>query len=274
VLVDSSGDILFHPGREQPKGTFLPDKTLREVVAAKQGWRMVSETAYHDQETFIAYSTLQRLKQFDWAIDWIVFISQDANEVFAPLRRLIFQMIFMLCLLLLLVVLNGMVFSGMFVRPLKKIRRATREIGEGDFDCKVSVDTGDEIEDLADSLNVMSEKLRESRNQLKEQSNQLAEKVRERTKGLQRTNERLQQMYKEREETLKKLGEVNQALMRTKEELENKLAKLEQFSRVSVGRELRMRELKEKIKILEARVKMQERLYENNREGSDKSDEA
>ncbi len=50
--------------------------------------------------------------------------------------------------------------SGRFVRPILALTDGVREIAKGDFDKKLDIKTGDEIEELADSFNAMTEELK------------------------------------------------------------------------------------------------------------------
>ena len=51
--------------------------------------------------------------------------------------------------------------SGRFVRPILALTDGVKEIAKGDFDKKLDIKTGDEIEELADSFNAMTEELKE-----------------------------------------------------------------------------------------------------------------
>ena len=88
-----------------------------------------------------------------------------------------------------------------------------------------------------------SEKLREKARKLREAGVVLEIKVNARTTELQ--------------ELIEKRGEVIQE--KTKE-LQQRLAELERFQRLVVGRELKMIELKKKIKELEKRLKVENKV--------------
>jgi len=51
--------------------------------------------------------------------------------------------------------------SGLIVKPVKILANATEKISRGDFGQKIKVKTKDEIKELADAFNVMSQKLKE-----------------------------------------------------------------------------------------------------------------
>ena len=112
------------------------------------------------------------------------------------------------------------VFSKQISRPLLKLQVASNEIAKGNLDISVDVKTGDEIELLSKSFNHMAKDLKKSRYNLEKYGETLEYKVREKTK-----------------------------------ELRNKVEELEQFNRLSVGRELKMVKLKEEIQKLREKLK-------------------
>jgi nitrate/nitrite-specific signal transduction histidine kinase len=98
-----------------------------------------------------------------------------------------------------------------------------QEVGHGQLDAKIDVNSSDEIGELAQAFNQMTAKLKQSRAEIAENERDLENQVKNRTKEL----------------------EVS------KIELETKVEELEKFNRVAVERELKMIELKKKIKEIE-----------------------
>ncbi|MBN2463108.1 MAG: HAMP domain-containing protein, partial [Dehalococcoidia bacterium] len=70
--------------------------------------------------------------------------------------------LFLGLLLAILVVVVGLVFwlSIMITNPIKALTRSSEIIGGGDLDYKVEIETGDELEDLANSFNKMASDLK------------------------------------------------------------------------------------------------------------------
>lgn len=54
------------------------------------------------------------------------------------------------------------IFGGLFTSPIKKLHKAIEYMGTGDFDHKVTIKTGDEIEQLAHAFNEMGTELKET----------------------------------------------------------------------------------------------------------------
>jgi len=106
----------------------------------------------------------------------------------------IFTEIAVLCVIFLLVILY---FSTTrIINPLQRMVIATQEIARGDLSHKVEVSSKDEIGNLADSFNQMTEHLKEANENLIEWGKTLEKKVEERTKELTEMQGRLIQSEK------------------------------------------------------------------------------
>ena len=78
----------------------------------------------------------------------------------------IFQSVYFWAAISLLAVLpvifwGSIIFSHRIAGPLPKIYKALANIGEGNFDIKITLRKHDELRDLADVINAMAKKLRE-----------------------------------------------------------------------------------------------------------------
>jgi signal transduction histidine kinase/HAMP domain-containing protein len=60
--------------------------------------------------------------------------------------------------------------GGIFVKSIKKLQQATEEIAKGNLDCPIDIESGDEMEQLADSFNDMIATIKENRGQIAERS--------------------------------------------------------------------------------------------------------
>ena len=91
---------------------------------------------------------------------WRIYICQNISEAFAPLRKLIFELVLLMGVLLMLLVPIGFGLAYVFMAPMKKIHEGVRHIRSGDLDYRVEVKTGDEMEELGDFFNRMAEDLK------------------------------------------------------------------------------------------------------------------
>ena len=64
--------------------------------------------------------------------------------------------------------LMSFLFSGTISRPLIQLKQAADKVAQGDLDCRVEIDTRDEIGELATSFNRMVADMKQSTEQLQE----------------------------------------------------------------------------------------------------------
>ena len=122
--------------------------------------------------------------------------------------------------------------SAIFI-PLRNLHETITKIRKGDLEAKAIVKVENEIGELAEAFNKMIEDLRKYQDELHEAKQILEIKVAARTREL------------------KELVDSQEEIIKTKtKDLLAKIAELERFQRLTVGRELKMIELKEKIKQL------------------------
>jgi sigma-B regulation protein RsbU (phosphoserine phosphatase) len=100
----------------------------------------------------------------DGNIVGIVGVDVSLRDVFSPSR--IFEFIyvelvtFILCMIV-PILLQVVLFRRMIGRPIKELTTASAKIGSGDLDASVSIHTGDEIEELSETLTKMTMQLKE-----------------------------------------------------------------------------------------------------------------
>lgn len=124
------------------------------------------------------------------------------------------------------------------IKPINLLKEGADVIGRGELDYNIKIKTGDELEDLGKAFNQMAQNLKKSRLALEESREVLEVKVKARTSELKELAEGLEQKVKGR----------------TKE-LQERIDELERFHRLTVGRELKMAELKKEIEKLKGREK-------------------
>ena len=151
------------------------------------------------------------------------------------------------------------------IHPLGQFVAGTKKIARGELAYRVKIESRDEIGELANSFNAMTNDLNQAREQLMGYTKELEWKVAERTQTLETTVAELKQTafeltaaktglekkVAERTEELEKarLGLEENVKERTKDleaaknNLEKKVAELKEFHDLTVGRELKMIEL-------------------------------
>ena len=152
-----------------------------------------------------------------------------------------------------------------------------RKVALGDFSQEIKVPSQEDeftehlvglnlmihdFQELVKEIEVKSKELEAQNNELTKMSQQLQDakeglelKVAERTKDLELAKADLEQKIADRTRELKDLNDhLEQEVSKRTEELEEKLLEVERFNRLSVGRELKMVELKEQIENLKAQT--------------------
>lgn len=95
---------------------------------------------------------------------------KDIDRLYAGLRSNILRIIIILSLLSLG---GAFFFSRSLIGPIKKIKRASEKIASGDFAARISIKNRDELKDLADGLNAMTERVQKMFNQISKQKEEL-----------------------------------------------------------------------------------------------------
>lgn len=129
-----------------------------------------------DRNFFIAYGKEETIKEGDivsvkekegWRLKtWI-----EKETAYAPVDMMIHLLMIELLVLLGVSVLLIIYLTGRITKPMKKIRAAMKEIGEGNMDIVVPEEE-DEMGVLASTLNTMSQNIKELMEQLHEEEEQ------------------------------------------------------------------------------------------------------
>jgi signal transduction histidine kinase len=103
------------------------------------------------------------------AFGWHVFVEQPEAEAFAPIYQSLFVTGVLLLIALIPALLLSIFFARRMVRPIQTLHAAAAQIGSGTWDRRIDIRTGDELEELAETFNRMSVRLRDSYNNLEQQ---------------------------------------------------------------------------------------------------------
>jgi signal transduction histidine kinase len=116
---------------------------------------------------------------------WYVFFHQDSRAAYERIYEMSYRVFALALALVLILSLIGFFATNRIVMPIRLLREEAQYIARGDLGRKVVVRTNDEIELLADDINIMSEKLQEIHSELEN-------KIDERTGELSEANTRLE----------------------------------------------------------------------------------
>jgi signal transduction histidine kinase len=180
MLIDSRGVVLTCP--ILPTGTVLSDNQLIHLVTPmKAGWTAAPTDGHGGQETsIIGYAPLPNVSsiiQDSTGLAWHMFVWQSSEELFGPIQSF-FKWIAGFGLLGVgLLVTLGYLAAYRIASPIRRLQEATRQIGHGEFHEPITINTGDEIEELADEINRMKDQIESTVTGLESQVETKAQEV-------------------------------------------------------------------------------------------------
>jgi len=95
-------------------------------------------------------------------LHWTMFVELPVEEAYASLYASLQRLAIVLLAASIFAVLAGIFLARRMVGPIQALRSGAERIGGGDFAQRISIKTGDELEELADQFNHMGERLQES----------------------------------------------------------------------------------------------------------------
>jgi class 3 adenylate cyclase len=161
-VLDRPGRLIAHPDislvlRGADEATSKPFQAIRNAIG-RPGVGFATGRNAQGHEVAAASATISGL-------DWTVVVEQPLAEAFGPIYAALWRTAEL--------VLVGTIFSGVLAYalarrmtdPIRLLEEGTERIGAGHFDHRIGIQTGDELQFLADSFNRMAAELAVSREQ-------------------------------------------------------------------------------------------------------------
>jgi signal transduction histidine kinase/CheY-like chemotaxis protein/HPt (histidine-containing phosphotransfer) domain-containing protein len=137
------------------KPVVLPD-FRRHDSAAPMGNGMIWQLDTHE---YIAGAWSMPLRHTFLVEPWTIVLSQTRASALAPVERFRHTFFLVIACALSAVVLLSLAHIRRSLRPVTLLKEGTARLATGDFSTQVTVQSGDEFEELADSFNSMTDKL-------------------------------------------------------------------------------------------------------------------
>ncbi|MBS0152295.1 MAG: response regulator [Nitrospira sp.] len=112
-----------------------------------------------DTQEYIAGAWSMPLRHTFLAEPWIIVLSQTRVSALAPIEQFRHTFFLVIACALSAVVLLSFTHIRRSLRPVTLLKEGTTRLATGDFSTHVTVQSGDEFEELADSFNSMTDKL-------------------------------------------------------------------------------------------------------------------
>ncbi|MGV0812983.1 adenylate/guanylate cyclase domain-containing protein [Mycolicibacterium boenickei] len=137
-------------------GTTLvqPVETEATRLALRGQTGTVIEDDYLGNETLQAYAPVDL-----HGLNWSIIAKIDTSEAFAPVATFTRTLVLSTVVITFIVCLAAMMLARLFVRPLRRLEAGAQQIGAGDYDLSLPVQSRDEFGDLTTAFNDMSRNL-------------------------------------------------------------------------------------------------------------------
>lgn len=182
-VIDSSGAVIAHPnlleeGFEKNIYAYmqLEDEQMEEIRQCMQKGSGIVNLVLDGIDSYVIFYSMEET-------GWYLCISVDKEEVIKPaldtkatidqltdeaqeftqtiLADVMKKFIIFFAVCGIIVIMISFAVSGSITRPIQKLARNVKQIGKGEFDKKVEVESTDEIGNLAEAFNHMLDDLNE-----------------------------------------------------------------------------------------------------------------
>jgi class 3 adenylate cyclase/HAMP domain-containing protein len=155
-VVSANGDLIAHPDIS----LVLARQNLKSLTQVKgalagESGPFTASANLVGQKVFTAYATIP-------ALGWIVLVERPTSVAYTSLYSSLSRSVILLLVGLGMAILASLMIGYRVVRPLQTLREGVARISRGDLEHHIDIQTGDELQMLADEFNEMTAKLRES----------------------------------------------------------------------------------------------------------------
>ena len=154
-VLDRSGRVVAHPdislvlrGGDDPEAA-----RLKELQKATTGGGEIAEGSNAEGRSVIA--AMAPIP----GPDWLAFVEQPVSEAFGPIRAALWRTGLLLLVGAAFAALLAYLLARRMAGPIRLLERGAERIGAGQFDHKIDISTGDELEGLAGRFNHMAAEL-------------------------------------------------------------------------------------------------------------------
>ncbi len=159
-VVDRNGRLVAHPNislvlRGADDETTARLKALQAAVQSPGGGSITTKNM-EGRTVLVAMAPIA-------GAQWMVFAEQPATEAYAPIRAALWRTGILVLAGALFAALLGFALARRMSGPIRVLERGVASIGAGQFDHRIRIATGDELERLASRVNEMAAELAVSR---------------------------------------------------------------------------------------------------------------
>jgi len=221
-LIDREGKVVFSSTRQEI-GMIMTKNAEACIICHKTGNPRLYASSMHRSRQFTTSAGKEVLgltkaiynrpncstaschfHSSDYSILGVLDITISLDSLLQKSHEYRWQFIIMTCVLLLVIgVLITFLIQKLVNRPVQRLVRHTALVSAGDLDVRVPVESHDELGDLSDAVNQMTESLQKAHEELKDWGVSLERKVEDRSREIRRIQA---QLY--RSDKLASLGQL------------------------------------------------------------------
>ncbi len=153
IIVDGQGRVIYHPDPQYLGADFSSQKAVQEVLEGEQGAMRARNVS--GEAVVAGYA---RIPDTPWAMitemDWLAV--HESSRIYR------WALGFLLILAAFVPVVVISVGAKKITRPITNLMDAVEGVASGNFDQITTINSGDELEELARQFNTMASKLRNS----------------------------------------------------------------------------------------------------------------
>lgn len=165
--------IFITPIRHDPEAAFKREIILnsdeqtdvQKALQGQRGWGIATD--YRGKEVLTVWRYLP-------VFQWGMVVKMDLVEVLEMVEGFKTTLSVISLILLIMIVLIALLMVHSVSGPVKKLTRVAADISRGNLSARAEINSGDEIEKLAQSFNQMTDSLLKTQENLKEKSKDLA----------------------------------------------------------------------------------------------------
>ena len=181
-VVDARGRLVAHPDihrvLQMTDLSGLPQ--VRAALARRDGTGASLESVEsavdpQGQPVFTAHAAI-------YPLGWHVFVEQPRSEALAPLYASLSRQAIVLLSALGLALIASLLLARSMVSPIRELQSGAQKIGAGNLGHRIQVESGDELQELAEQFNRMGAQLQDSYADLER-------RIAERTRDLEAANQ-------------------------------------------------------------------------------------
>jgi signal transduction histidine kinase len=217
ALIDYRGSTIYHEGIPAMTRNTVPEKTLREMLSMKNSYLVIKDSLLHGKKTFVAFDEIRPPYLSNRGVLWIVMLGQDMSEVYEPIRDFIIQIAIISILMIVMIIPIGSFFGKLIADPIHELHLATERVMAGDWDFKIDIKTGDEIEQFAGTFRDMVAAIQSKQKEIQDFSDSLEVKVQDRTRELSLAQEATLNILEDLQASKEALERMNKELMKLDE---------------------------------------------------------